>query len=257
MSSWKVIAAAVRGPDHEADRLPCQDAYSHAEAGDRLVAVVSDGAGSARFSETGAKVLCHEVVAALSTCDKALDGGHEPWRPAVEQAVERARAALEARIPEEIALGAPVTLADYHATLVGVVAAPNGGFFFHIGDGTAAAVSEIGDWAGCRLSLPENGEFANETYFFTQEIWRDHLRFTDFGASPLIVMVSDGAMPFTVAERFAGLEGRFMAPVTRYLEGASPEDGAKALAGTLDRADARRISGDDKTLLWARLIDPQ
>ncbi|MDH3476221.1 MAG: protein phosphatase 2C domain-containing protein [Rhodospirillales bacterium] len=259
MAAWKVIGAAVRGPSHEQDGRPCQDAFAHHAGAERLIAVVADGAGSARFSDRGARLLGETVVSALAGHTETLEGLNgavpESWQAAVAAAVERTRATLAAAIAEASPCDPPATLADFHATLVGAVAEPGCGFLFHIGDGSAAAVSDPGDWAGCTLSLPENGEFANETYFFTQDIWRDHLRFTAFGPSALIVLVSDGAMPFTLAERFAGLEGRFLGPVTAFLEEAAPEAGRAALAATLDRPDARRISSDDKTLLWARLLD--
>lgn len=258
MPRWKVIAAKVRGPDHEAQGLPCQDAFNHAVQGCRLIAAIADGAGSARFSERGAQCLVDTVVAALSNRPEPVAGAPEvmleTWRPVVEAAVERARAAVDEIIDEAPTSDPPATPADYHATLVGMVAEPEGGVLFHIGDGAAMAVADTADWLTGTMSPPENGEFANETYFFTQGSWRQHLRLTAFGPSAVIVAVSDGAMPFTVAERFAGLEPRFLAPVTAFLERAAPAAGRKALAGVLDREDARRISGDDKTVLWARLL---
>lgn len=256
MSGWKIIGASVRGPDHEDNGLPCQDAFGHATTDRRLVAAVADGAGSARFSDHGSRLLCDTVVAALGQCDELLDPTAatvpEGWRSAVEGAVRAARDEVRALLCDQPAANPPASLDDYHATLIGAVAEPEGGFFFHIGDGTGAAVPDTADWRTCTLSPPENGSFANETYFFTQDTWRQHLRFTAFGPCALIMMVSDGAMPFTLAERLAGLEPRFLAPVTAFLDTAAPEAGGAALAATLDRPDARRISSDDKTLLWAR-----
>jgi hypothetical protein len=259
MRTWKVVAASVRGPSHEESGEPCQDAFAHAIEGERLIAVVADGAGSARFSDQGAALLCETMVRELGSCGERLDGTaegvSEAWQAAVAAAVETAREGARALIPAAAGEDGEASLADYHATLVGAVAEPGAGFLFHIGDGSAAAVHDMNDWADCALSKPENGEFANETYFFTLDDWRDHLRFTGFGPSELVVVVSDGSMPFTVAEKFAGLEPRFLKPVSAYLEKTPAEAGGKALAGTLDREDARRINGDDKTLLWARLLD--
>jgi len=78
-----------------------------------------------------------------------------------------------------------------------------------------------------RPSRPENGKFANETYFFTGANWRDRPRLSPFGASALILLVSDGAMPFTLAEKFQGLEPRLIAPVTAYLDRVDPNQGAR------------------------------
>lgn len=257
MTGWKVVGASVRGPDHEADGSPCQDAFCHRTESGRLVAAVADGAGSAARSDEGARRLCEVLVEELSRCNAALPADAdeaviEAWTDCARAAITMVRDEFRYRIAQTPEDGDDARLRDYAATLVATVAEPGGGLFFHIGDGAAAALPTPEAWDDGVLSAPENGEFANETYFFTGEDWRERLRLTPFGASELIVLLSDGAMPFTLAKRYAGLEPRFMAPVTRFLDGVDTADGAEALAHTLDREEARRISGDDKTLVWIR-----
>jgi len=267
MDRWKIIAAKARGPDHEENGLPCQDAFAHRLDGERAVGVVCDGAGSARFSEQGAAALAEAVADALCGCDEPLPRGTEAdqgimevWRNCAETAIAMVRDGLaeEAKAAEPGEDGEPATLRDYAATLVAAVAGPDAGLFLHIGDGAGAALNDAGDdpdWCDCTLSKPENGEFANETYFFTGDDWREKLRLTAFAASPLVVLVSDGAMGFTFADRMAGLEARFMGPVARFLDGVDEATGTKALQATLNRDDARRISADDKALVWIRRQD--
>lgn len=263
MIPWKVVAASVRGPDHEVDGTPCQDAFAHRTDGRRLIAAVADGAGSAARSHEGAQRLCDVVVEELGRCSLALPNGAgeadpvmEDWRTRACSAVRMVRDELRYRISQTPESEEAVRLRDYAATLVAVVAEPEGGFFLHIGDGVAAALADTAAWSDGVLSKPENGEFANETYFFTGDDWRERLRLTCFGPSELIVLLSDGAMPFTLADKLAGLEPRFMAPVTKFLDGVDEQAGGQALAHTLDREDARRISGDDKTLVWIRRQEP-
>ena len=84
-------------------------------------------------------------------------------------------------------------------TLVGAVAEGERGFFFHIGDGVAVAEARDAGQPPV-VSLPENGEYANETYFATGEHWREHLRVTSLPQPPrLLALMSDGAASFVMA----------------------------------------------------------
>lgn len=242
---WNLVAAAVQGPSHRLDDTPCQDAFAFSITDDRLVAVVSDGAGSAARAAEGSRITADRMVAGLSalTLDPAADGV-EAWRPAVERVIEDLRAGLAT-------LSDNGDIADFHATLVAVVAGPAGGLFIHIGDGMAhaadAALAPVGH------SVPVNGEEANSTYFVTLPFWRETLRLTPFGPFARIILMTDGPMPFAAAKKGVGLEPAFMRPVDGFLSTHPVAEGAEALAGTLDGPDARRISTDDKTILWAAL----
>lgn len=104
-----------------------------------------------------------------------------------------------------------------------------------------------------RVSLPENGEYANETYFVTGEGWQDHLHLLPLGEpKQMIALMSDGAAPFVMERGFAGFFRPFMDPVENYLASASIEAGSRALAGLLDDPRTHAITPDDKTLLIAR-----
>ena len=50
----KVVAASVTGVMHLNTNIACQDCYRYC-CGKNLVAVVSDGAGSAKYGKIGAK----------------------------------------------------------------------------------------------------------------------------------------------------------------------------------------------------------
>lgn len=248
--AWQVFAAAAIGKSHIDGGIPCQDAFAHALVGDTLLAVVCDGAGSQHLSHIGAELLSRQVVDGLAERETRGDNlgsaSPEVLRAVVSEAVGAARADLS-----KLAAEAGTELANYSATLVGVVANAQGGYFFHIGDGLAAAEPQSAGQA-CVISLPENGEYANETYFVSGEAWQEHLRVTAIAqASRVIVLMSDGAAPFVMAKGNADLYRPFMEPVERYLATASASDGSKALAGTLEDPRTYSITGDDKTLLVA------
>jgi hypothetical protein len=255
---WKVIGARVAGPSHLLLGLPCQDAFRvEVVGGDILVGALCDGAGSARFAEAGARIVAAAVVEKIIGELRAEPGMPIDIRRSAERAVIAARDAITRGLPE---FGEASRLRDFNATLLGCIADGEGGWFFHIGDGVGCAMpvaSESGEplWEKAVVSSPANGEYANETFFVTEEDWADNLRITGFEAAGLILLMSDGAMPFAMTAGCGVPEPRFMAAVDRFLLSVPPAEGEDCLAATLDTEGARRVSGDDKTLVWARRVN--
>lgn len=244
------MAASATGRSHLDRGQPCQDAQASACVGAALVAAVCDGAGSATHSDIGAQHVSRSVVDALAasallraTAPLALPV--EVLRPLVETAIEDARGQLALK-----AAGQGVRLADHACTLVGVLADARGGWFFHVGDGVAACAFN-GDAADA-VSLPANGEYANETWFVTGSNWREQLRLTRFeGDVQAIVLMSDGVQPFAMSRAGNTLFEPFIAPVLRFLGGVDEAHGSAALHATLADPRTDQITGDDKTLLIA------
>ena len=247
---WKVAGASVTGFSHHADGTVCQDAHaiSTTKSG-WLVGVLCDGAGSARCSDASAKLFSSEVVAQLLHRLDAVNGGEIQQRVVqnwVEEFVQGVRNQLQSS-----KLQPAETLQDFHATLLGVVAGPSWGMFFHVGDGAGCAATS-NDLAKVIMSGPENGEYANETYFVTQDDWREHFRVTSFDSQyDLIALMSDGVTPFALAKGQLGLFPPFFEPLSRYLAEHTREEGERAIADILERDAIRSITGDDKTLIWA------
>lgn len=249
--SWTVSAASVRGPDHAGEGRPREDACAWRVDGERLVAAVADGAGSAPRSREGARLCSTALVEALATAPPPPPGDDDAAaRVTIEAAVAGVRAAIAERI--EAAPGG--ALRDFAATLVGVWAEGDAGWLFHIGDGAGAA-ARLDDLEDAVVSPPENGSFAEETFFFTDRRWRERLRITPFTACDLVVLASDGAGSFTFAPRWQGPEAEFVAPLARHLEQRSPAAARRTLARVLRAPGAQAVSGDDKTLVLARLRD--
>lgn len=252
--TWKVVAGSATGSGHEAKGEPCQDASDWFVRDKWLVAVVCDGAGSAKFSATGAlhgaQSMCRELGRAVPTYRAPLTNAKYYWEARIKEAVANTRRSLKSEH-----IHSDMTLRDFHATLVGVVIGPGFGTFFQIGDGVGAAVQGV-DWENVVLSLPENGQFADETFFYTEEHWQKHLRFVPIPPeTQLITLMTDGAMSFAMAPKLQGLDRKFIEPVTRYLDEVDAETGNQALTSTLDDPRTHTITSDDKTLLWARRQD--
>ena len=252
--NWKVFEAVATGTSHIERMTVCQDACRTWVGGDGFfVAVVSDGAGSASLSEIGSRTCSDVIVEQIASCLEE-DLGDEV--SALEIAKSRLPLAIESarsRI-DEAASAKGVGQRELACTLVGVVAKTSGtGFFFHIGDGVAivhmsdAAIPPI-------VSLPENGEYSNETWFVTQSSWLEHLRLTDFqGDVRCIAVMSDGPMPFALKKDQSALFPGFIDPIEDYLRKNSVEDGNRGLLSILTSERTNSITNDDKTLVLAFL----
>jgi len=248
--AWRVFAASAIGKSHIDAGTPCQDAFARQVVDDTLLAVVCDGAGSQPLSHVGAEAVSRLVVADLAgrvaAGEDLLGQSPEAFLASIGDIVAAARALL---LTEATAAG--VELGSYACTLVGAIAAGDRGYFFHVGDGQCVAQPQAPDQAEI-MSLPENGEYANETYFVTGEEWRTHLRVTQI-TLPVraVALMSDGAAPFVLSKGYASLYRPFMDPVEHFLASATEADGCAALAGTLEDPRTYGITGDDKTLLIA------
>ena len=248
--AWQVYAGAATGSSHLASGTPCQDAFAHARTDDVLVACVCAGAGSAARSHVGSSRFSRAVVDALAaraTSEGVALCDAEPTdlAEAVRLAISAERSALRELADEE-----GVELNAFAATLVCAIVGPDGGWFLHVGDGIGAA--ELAVDGSPVLSLPENGEYANETYFVTGDAWSEHLRMTRIpGAVRVLALMSDGAAPFVMMKNNTGLFRAFMDPVEKFLAANSEHAGSAGIQATLDDPRTHGITADDKTLLVA------
>ena len=246
---WKVFFASATGKYHLACDTPCQDSGHFETIEDILIGVVCDGAGSASEGQFGAEFFSREVTKLIS---ESIRSGHfsedvrSDYRDYLLAIIQAARSKLD-----EIALARQLEPKAFACTLVGCIVSRNGGCFFHIGDGFAIHHRETGVSV---LSNPENGEYADETYFVTDNNWNDHLRVTPISAiSPgcLIGLMTDGASPFAVDRLRTGFYRPFIDPVLEFLRNTSEHNGNLALRNLLESERTSEITPDDKTLLLA------
>lgn len=245
VNSIKVLSACVTGPLHKIRKMPCQDYCRHSTRGDNFVAVLSDGAGSAKYGRIGARILCDTLVDLLPNV---------PFRDIRTSIINSVEIAREKLLFHRLnSRNNSRGLMAFAATLVGVVCHKGQGIFFHIGDGAALAFTGSG-FNEYVASKPENGVFSCETYFYTMDDWRDCIRFTGFEKAHTIMMMSDGVTGFSFSSDFSSIEPRFLMPIDRFLTKESGKRRAsRALYNTLSTPQAQKINPDDKTFLWAKL----
>jgi Protein phosphatase 2C len=164
---WRIVGASVVGSSHISGDMPCQDFSLHtlieADVGQVLVAVVSDGAGTAKEASVGSYTACNTFIALVQTF--LAEGGRvssvdrtqvEHWIKEIADTLERKAKQSEHHVRE------------YACTLLAAVVADDASVFLQIGDG--AIVTSHGQEDGWSwVFWPQHGEFANTTNFVVSE----------------------------------------------------------------------------------------
>ena len=258
-AAWRYVYTSVRGTGHLDTNLPCQDASLvhqaiNSEDEPLLVLVASDGAGSAARSEEGSQLVCEEARKLLEYRFTSAD-----FRPDEDFGVEVVHQlkGLLTTLAEDLGCA----LRDLACTLTVAVILPEWAWFMQIGDGaiivqpSAADPFEVVFW-------PDNGEYANQTYFLTDVPDKHiHVRLIE---RPLerVSLITDGlqTLALVMAERRA--HPPFFLPMFGTVE-AAPDEGElvhQALKATLSQfLDSRPINArtnDDKTLILASRARP-
>lgn len=266
---WRTARASVIGTGHIRANMPCQDSNYVMQIGDSVIIAVSDGLGSAAYSDVGSKFVCQDVVtriansltppksSLMSSISHFILGTAQAqlvMQDIMTDAVTQARAALE-----ELATTNQHALRDYACTLLIAVLTPKEWHVLHIGDG--AVVGIISTTEVKTLSAPDNGEFINVTVPLTSNEYRTNLRYSH-GADELygIALLSDGVQPMCINYQTNAAFPGFFTPLIQWLAELPESELAQAhpvLTTLLDSDKLRQKSDDDMTLvLTLRLHAP-
>ncbi len=245
---WQVVTARATGTSHVASGLPCQDRETFrlvddADGGEAAIGVVCDGAGSARYSEVGAEL----VSSALRTIAGSFisDYGSSKISPLYMQRwVEEIRQRLR---DQADALGADSR--DYACTLVFAIASDASTICGQIGDGAIIVreddVLRVPIW-------PENGEYANQTFFVTQEDSHNRLQCAKLGPVSEFVLFSDGLQRLALNEAEKRPHAAFFEPLLRTVRRAEQlDDLEESLEKFLNSDRINQKTDDDKSIVVA------
>lgn len=182
---WRSVCCAMQGSGHKKSGVPCQDKTFRLNKNNVHVIALSDGAGSARLSHFGAERVVR--AAAELVADRFAQYQECEDAEAVRQEI---LSVLRHELAEE-AEKHSCEMHDLACTLL--LAAVSGERFLlvHIGDGV------IGYLDGDTLkvaSVPDNGEFANETTFVTSDKAAETMRLFkgELRDKAAFVLMSDG-----------------------------------------------------------------
>ena len=175
----------VVGSSHITKKIPCQDFSISEIYNNNVILINCDGAGSAKYAEIGSKLFAELFLIELRRISDILSNNNPGEWIIDEIVISISNVRKQIRKKFKI-----TTLSDYHTTLVAIISSENGGFICHIGDGYGLAITDRDFF----ISEPENGEYANETFFATESNWIKHIRITPFGGViKFLGVMSDGA----------------------------------------------------------------
>lgn len=230
---WLIEADRRLGSSHAEQSLPCQDNICHLSKGNWHSICISDGAGSSKFSEISSKFVAERFSQSLLLLADLIEvRGPGSWiNDHIIYDVLELRKGLKAHT-------ASSELDDYHCTLVSILLGKDVAIAVHIGDGAIVAgqcedtsdsvVSVNGTLVA---SLPENGQYKNETFFITEPHWLKHLRIKVLGKVDWFVMGSDGGIEVLSSRQ--KLDGPLVADLINYIAYSSNQgDAVSQLIGS-------------------------
>lgn len=171
------------GRSHEKEQVPCQDRTLTYSDGTIYFISLADGAGSAKLSDTGAEVALNTLCQIMQSEYKQLCESDE--EELASYLLNHILHALQLKADE-----LQTSLHEFASTLL-----------FAVTDGTTYMTGHLGDGIiACKrnslevYSYPENGEYANATFFTTSKDARQKLRITrgDIKEIEAFFLMSDG-----------------------------------------------------------------
>ncbi|ATQ83366.1 hypothetical protein MOTT16_05725 [Moraxella osloensis] len=262
-SSWQVYGASSIGKSHIDSNLPNQDSIYLQKTQDGMVAVVCDGAGSAKFSQAGAAffsqsigkmLLSLGVSRSVSSSGITLDLG-QLTQQIIEQ-LSQIRLDLQSQLPAES------SLRDYHTTFTGLLIHSNHqALLVQIGDSPLTTSQfvvrhpHIDYFTNLQVYGDDSkNEYVNETHFITQDNWQSFLRVEPIDLSQVdcLALMSDGCadLVFEGASVTPKIYRPFFGNLLFNLtQSQSSQQGSAIIEQALGNPATYRLTGDDKSLV--------
>jgi len=174
---WCTVGASIIGISHIRLDLPCQDSHYYEDIGNSWgIAVVADGAGSAKNSHIGSAFVAREAAPRIFKQLILDKGWHKDnklpseteWHKLAKAKLKEIRGALEIYANHN-----KIKSKSLACTLIVVIYSPVGILVTHIGDGRAGYLDLQNDWKP--MITPWKGEEPNLTIFLTSSIWNDDI----------------------------------------------------------------------------------
>jgi Protein phosphatase 2C len=251
---WRYVYSTVAGTSHFARSLPCQDhslirEFTAADTEPVLLLVASDGAGSASRADVGSKLVCDSVHARIDAYLKQNASLSDITR-------EVTKSWLDDWIRRDLHKQASVEdlqVREFACTLVAALIGTKTSIFFQIGDG-AIVVAEGDEYR--HIFWPQNGEYANSTYFVTDDSALDNLLFHKLEPSPVdeISLFTDGLQNLALKFDTKSAHNPFFRPLFARLRCEPPGESevlTPLLQDFLTSPVVNERTDDDKTLLLA------
>src|SRR5438105_524376 len=271
-AQWRVVGASVTGTGHQKMGRGCDDAHRFriSSTGSLLLAV-ADGAGSASRAAEGAACV---VQAALHTAETLLAQQAEPesveqWHATLSFIWWAVRNSLEAfaasqtsaeevmpvanteeegtpQLPQQPAI---VSLREFATTLLLTIVMPQWIAVTQIGDG--AVVAQYADGELQVLTVPDHGEYVNESSFITDTNYLKKVQYVILPQNGLhgIALFTDGLEMLALDYATKQAYQPFFLPLFKFA--ASSHATQQELAAFLASERVCKRTDDDKTIVLA------
>lgn len=255
---WRTAFATSIGTSHLKNGTLCQDAgrcivVEATDGTEVLVMAVSDGAGTASRSDVGSALAVEHFLDRFSQAVRSHPDLDTIDHTFVGRWFENVRGTIRKQAETD---GADVK--DYACTMLGMVVGLNAAAYVQIGDG-AIVVSgeEAGEYNW--VFWPQHGEFANSTYFVTQDGAEAMLQFETGPAVDEVAVFSDGIERLVLDMSSKAVHSPAFQPIFEWLAGTEPDRSdapSTALVAYLGSEHVNRRTDDDKTLVMATRAMP-
>lgn len=260
-SSWQVYGASSIGKSHIDSNLPNQDSIYLQKTEHGMVAVVCDGAGSAKFSQAGAAFFSQSIGKMLLSLNvsRSVSGIAVDLVQVKQQIIEQLsqiRLDLQSQLPAES------SLRDYHTTFTGLlIHANHQALLVQIGDSPLITSQfvvrhpHIDYFTNLQVHGDDSkNEYVNETHFITQDNWQPFLRVEaiDLSQVDCLALMSDGCadLVFEGASVTPKIYRPFFGNLLFNLtQSQSSQQGSAIIEQALGNPATYRLTGDDKSLV--------
>lgn len=195
LTNWAKASQSVVGYRHIENGLPCQDACT-SQIAIRPVAILCDGAGSAKLSHIGSNALTNGLMRLCATLEplfsSLLDTPVEPDQN--EQTLLNNLLARHSKgITKDLATSHQQPAKEFRSTLLIVIVGQYRSFWLQVGDGfMLTRDTSQNQWTV--LTSPDKGEFANQTCFVDSNLSLNQVQSgwlsNEFDA---VMLLSDGS----------------------------------------------------------------
>ncbi|MEH2026397.1 PP2C family serine/threonine-protein phosphatase [Nostoc sp.] len=249
---WKALVRVSRGVSHIKQDIPIQDSGGYICFEDIIIGVVSDGAGSAKFSETGSKLAVRVALISLKEWLKSKKNKGQICFNSQEEAVSLFNSTLK-KVVNQLNTQAQENdceLNDFACTLLLFLAAPDWIAAMQIGDGFIVVKAPMQEYT--LLFKPDKGEFANETTFVTSNNAEENVQIEWIcNFYPEFICAStDGLERLAIRLSDWKPSEAFFLPLENYLKTTKKlEEKGGYVQDFLDSEQLNARTDDDKTLL--------
>ncbi|MEH2237536.1 PP2C family serine/threonine-protein phosphatase [Nostoc sp.] len=249
--NWKAVRGSAIGTSHQNQGIPCQDYGDYLIIKDEIiVGAVADGAGSAKHSNVGSKLVVETVLKCFSDINESPQ--KEAFsQPLSKEEAEKVFAKIMNQVITELQKQADeedYSVNDLACTLLVFVATPDWIAAMQIGDGFIVIRSQESEYQ--LLFKPDKGEFINETTFITSTNAVKDMQVEVISEKQEFICVSTDGLE-KVAIRLSDWQpfSPFFKPLEEYLhESVDPKED-KYLTEFLNSERLNSRTDDDKTLL--------